>query len=101
MWDGTGDNPYFGFLAAADAVLVTEDSTNLATDAATAGRPVLIAPLPGRPGKFARFQADLVARGAARPFAGRVETWAVVPLRETDRAAAELLRRYDARKKAS
>jgi mitochondrial fission protein ELM1 len=35
--DGTGENPYFAFTAAADAILVTEDSTNLATDAAATG----------------------------------------------------------------
>jgi mitochondrial fission protein ELM1 len=97
IWDDTGDNPYFAFLAAADAVLVTEDSTNLATDAAATGKPLYVLSLPGGTGKFTRFHADLRARGIARPFAGMIERWAYPPLSETERAAAEVLRRYDAR----
>jgi mitochondrial fission protein ELM1 len=96
IWDGTGDNPYFAFLAAADAILVTEDSTNLATDAAATGKPVYLLALPGGSAKFRAFHADLAARGVTRPFAGRFETWSYPPLSETDRAAAEVLRRYDA-----
>jgi mitochondrial fission protein ELM1 len=96
IWDGQGENPYFAFLAAADVVLVTEDSTNLATDAAAAGRPVLVLALPGGREKFSRFHADLQNRGVARPFTGRLETWTYQALQETDRAAVELLRRYDA-----
>jgi hypothetical protein len=97
VWDDTGDNPYFAFLAAADAVLVTEDSTNLATDAAATGKPVYVLALPGGTDKFTRFHADLRARGVARPFTGMIERWAYPPLSETGRAAAEVLRRYDAR----
>jgi mitochondrial fission protein ELM1 len=97
IWDGTGENPYFAFLAAADAVLVTEDSTNLATDAAATGRPVVVAALPGSSAKFTLFHADLEARGISRPFAGRFETWTYAPLQETERATVELLRRYDTR----
>lgn len=96
IWDDTGENPYFAFLAAADAILVTEDSTNLATDAAATGKPVFVLRMTGASAKFARFHADLQARGVSRPFEGRLETWAYPPLRETDRAARELLARYDA-----
>ncbi len=100
IWDERPPNPYFAFLAAADAVLVTEDSTNLATDAAATGKPVYVLPMTGRSEKLARFHADLQARGASRPFAGRIEAWSYPPLAETDRAAAEVLARYDARAKA-
>jgi mitochondrial fission protein ELM1 len=95
IWDGSGDNPYFAFLAAADAIVVTEDSTNLAIDAAATGKPVFILPMAGHSAKLARFHADLAARGIARPFAGRFEAPAYEPLAETDRAAHELLLRYD------
>lgn len=97
LWDDTGDNPYFAFLAAADVILVTEDSTNLATDAAATGKPLYVLSLPGGTAKFTRFHADLRARGVARPFTGMIERWSYPPLSETDRAAAEVLRRYDAR----
>jgi uncharacterized protein len=96
-WDETGENPFFAFLGAADAVLVTEDSTNMATQAAATGKPVMILKMEGDSAKFRRFHADLEARGAARPFAGRIESWTYAPLAETDRAAGEVLRRYDAR----
>jgi mitochondrial fission protein ELM1 len=98
IWDGTGENPYFAFLAAADAVLVTEESTNLATDAAATGKPVHVLPMVGASPKFARFHADLAARGVSRPFQDRIESWSYAPLAETDRAAAEVLRRYDLRR---
>jgi mitochondrial fission protein ELM1 len=46
-----------------------------------------------------RFHQDLEARGAARPFAGAFDRWSYEPLRETERAAAEVLRRLDGRAK--
>jgi mitochondrial fission protein ELM1 len=97
IWDETGENPYFAFLAAADVILVTEDSTNLATEAAFTGKPVQLLAMDGRSDKLGRFHADLAERGALRSFRGRLETWAYPPLDETARAADELLRRFDAR----
>lgn len=95
IWDGAGDNPYFAFLAGADAILVTEDSTNLATDAAATGKPLFILPMPGHSPKLARFHAELARRGLAKAFAGDLGGSGASPLAETDRAARELLRRYD------
>jgi mitochondrial fission protein ELM1 len=96
IWDGTGENPYFAFLAAADVILVTEDSVNLATDAAATGKPVHVLAMEGGGRKFDRFHADLAARGASRRFDGRLTSWSYPPLDETGRAARELLRRFDA-----
>jgi mitochondrial fission protein ELM1 len=95
IWDGEGDNPYFAFLAAADIVLVTEDSTNLATDAATTGKPIHVLAMDGGGRKFDRFHQDLRRRGIARPFTGVLASWTYPPLDETNRAASELLRRFD------
>lgn len=95
IWDDAGDNPYFAFLAAADAILVTEDSTNLATDAAATGKPLFRLKLSGHSAKLARFHAELELRGLASPFVGSLAGGLREPLRETDRAAGELLRRYD------
>jgi len=100
IWDETGENPFFAFLGAADAVLVTEDSANMATQAAATGKPVMILKMAGESAKFSRFHADLAAREAARPFAGAIGSWSYPPLAETDRAAGEILRRYDAREVA-
>lgn len=100
IWDGQGDNPYFAFLGAADHVLVTEDSANMAAEAASTGRPVHLLPMVARKSqpKFDRLREALVTRGLARPFDGTLDFPATprVPLAETDRAARLLLARYDA-----
>ncbi len=95
VWDGDGPNPYFAFLHFADHVLVTEDSANMAAEAASTGKPVHILPMiPLKPAdKFSRLHADLRQRGAARPFDGSLETWTYAPLAETDRAARAVLER--------
>ncbi len=98
IWDGQGDNPYAAFLAAADIILVTEDSTNLATDAATTGKPIHVLAMAGGGRKFDRFHQDLRRRGIARPFTGSLATWSYPPLDETNRAATEVLRRFDERR---
>ena len=99
IWDGTGDNPLFAMLHAADHVLVTEDSANMATEAASTGKPVHVLPMiPLKPaGKFAQLHADLAALGAARPFDGRLEPWTYAPLNETERAAKAVLEAMKAR----
>lgn len=93
IWDGSGDNPLFAMLDAADHVLVTEDSANMATEAASTGKPVHVLPMVAlKPaGKFARLHADLEAHGAARPFDGSLESWTYAPLNETERAARAVL----------
>lgn len=97
VWDGEGDNPYFAFLAAADYVLVTEESTNMTTEAASTGKPVFVLKMEGESLKFRLYHDELRELGAARPFAGRFEDWTYQPLDETGRAAREVLRRFDAR----
>lgn len=91
-----GPNPYDAFLAAADVVLATKDSTNMITEAASAGKPVLLLEMEGRDGKLAALYAALERRGLAKPFAGAIEAWPVTPLRETERAADEIVRRLEA-----
>jgi mitochondrial fission protein ELM1 len=95
VWQGEGPNPYFAFLAAADHILVTEDSANMAAEAASTGKPVHVLAMDGGSEKFRRFHAELADLGAARPFSGSLEPWTYAPLRETERAAAEILRRYN------
>lgn len=93
IWDGTGENPYFAFLAAADWILVTEDSINMAAEAASTGKPVFILKLDGQSLRIRRFHEALEAMGAARPFGGGFHGWSYTPLNETERAAREVLAR--------
>jgi mitochondrial fission protein ELM1 len=97
IWDGTGANPYFAFLAAADYILVTEDSTNMATEAASTGKPVFILKMDGASLKFRLFHQELESMGAARPYGGAFHGWTYEPVDETGRAAAEIVARMDAR----
>ncbi len=90
MWDMEGDNPYFGLLALADAILVTEDSVSMVSEAVATRAPVLLAPLPGRSRRIRLFNELLIRDGRVRPFTGVFETWPVEPLNDTQAAAAEL-----------
>lgn len=93
IWDGEGANPYFAFLAAADYILVTEDSTNMATEAASTGKPVFVLKMDGSSLKFRLFHEELERMGAARPYGGAFHGWSYEPVNETDRAAREVLAR--------
>ena len=91
--EGDGPNPYFGWLALADAIVATADSVNMVSEACSTGKPVFVAPLAGGSGKFRRFHRRLAEAGMTRPFAGRLEHWTYVPLDETTRVAGEIGRR--------
>lgn len=98
--DGDGPNPYFAWLALADAIVVTADSVNMTSEACSTGKPVYVAELAGGSDKFRRFHARLAEAGMTRRFAGRVESWRYTPLDETARVAAEIARRFVARRAA-
>ena len=93
VWDGTGENPYFGMLALADAIVVTMDSVSMVSEAAATSAPVLLAKLPGRSRRNGLFIDCMLAEGRVREFAGRFEQWPVAPLDDTAEAAAEMCRR--------
>ncbi|HEX3952588.1 MAG TPA: mitochondrial fission ELM1 family protein [Stellaceae bacterium] len=90
IWDGTGANPYFAYLAVADALLVTADSVSMVSEAASTGKPVHIIELAGGDAKFARFHAAMREAGITRPFRGEIERWSYTPLDDTARAGAAL-----------
>ena len=88
MWNHEGENPYYGWLGLADAVVVSCDSVNMVCEAAATGKPVHVAMLPGGSAKFDHFHAMMREAGLTRPFAGRLEQWDYQPLDETGRVAA-------------
>jgi len=100
IWRGEGANPYLGFLALADTILVTGDSVSMVSDACASGKPVHILPVTGRrSARFSRFFAALEADGAVRPFTGSVENWDYEPLNDCALAAGEIRRRLEMRYK--
>lgn len=91
IWDGKGENPYYGMLALADHFVVTCDSVNMISEAASTGKPVHVVRLPGASDKFEAFHESLIASGNIRFMGEELEDWTVQPLNEMARVA-EVLR---------
>ncbi|HEU4665734.1 MAG TPA: mitochondrial fission ELM1 family protein [Dokdonella sp.] len=102
FWSGLADggNPYAGFLAHADRIVVTPDSVNMISEACATGRPVYTwAARPIR-GKLVAFHDELVASGHLRRLGDTDARPQPPPLAETA-AIAELVRaRWHAARRA-
>lgn len=106
-----GRNPYLGYLAWADELVVTGDSESMLAEAISVGKPVSIYPLPARPSfRVLRAPRDVVlerslaqpkgARGTGRPQRGierlcarLIERGFVRPTRDVEVFHADLIRR--------
>jgi mitochondrial fission protein ELM1 len=97
FWDGTGENPYYGYLALAEGILVTADSVNMVSEAAATGKPVQVIDLEGGSARRGRFHRAMAEAGITRPFDGHLERWSYPILNEPQRVAAEIGRRMAAR----
>ena len=73
FWNGQGENPYLGFIGAADAIVVTSDSVNMVSEACSSGKGVFVADLLRPTGRIAAFQKNLRSRKLTRAFEGTVE----------------------------
>jgi mitochondrial fission protein ELM1 len=93
VWDFTGENPYFGMLALADMVVVTQDSVSMISEASATAAPVLFAALPGSSRRQEIFLKTMMNEGRIRAFEGRFVQWPVSPLNDTPEAAEEMRRR--------
>jgi mitochondrial fission protein ELM1 len=93
VWDLAGENPYFGMLALADLIIVTQDSVSMISEAAATTAPVLIAPLPGRSRRQGIFLQMMLDEGRVRMFDGSFAQYAVTPMNDTPEAAATMRRR--------
>jgi hypothetical protein len=109
------DNPYLGFLALADAIVITGDSESMLAEATALGRPIFVYPLPERASfRLLRGLRELVVaraeaqpanqRGTARPQQGLeylcarlIERGWVRPTRDLERLHQTLYRRGLAR----
>ncbi len=93
FWDGTGENPYHGFLAWAGYIIVTEDSASMISEAATTGKPVYTIPLEGGSPRFDRLHNRLRQKGITRNFEGKLEPYGYTALNDAAMVAKEIRRR--------
>jgi mitochondrial fission protein ELM1 len=93
-WGEPGENPYVGFLASADAIVVTTDSASMLSEACATQAPVFAAlPELGGP-RQRRLAAALFQSGHARPLRDDIAAWSRPKLDEAGRVAAEIHRRF-------
>lgn len=97
FWDGSGDNPYFAFLAAATHIIVTEDSVSMTSEALSTGKPVYVAALEGGGERLGRFHRLLQDQGLTRPFDGRLEAWSYAAPNDTLDVAHRILQEMKGR----
>ncbi len=98
IWDGEGDNPYFGLLAHADTILVTCDSVSMTSEACATGKPVYVIDLEGESRRIDDFHARLRDAGITRRFTGQIGDYSYAPPDDTRRVAAHIHEMMAARK---
>ncbi|HEV7492023.1 MAG TPA: mitochondrial fission ELM1 family protein [Rhodanobacteraceae bacterium] len=93
FWTGAedGENPYAGFLAWADRIVVTPDSVNMISEACATGKPVYTFAPRAITGKLASFHRALHASGHLRSLGEAAQKPLPPPLAETHEIA-ELVR---------
>jgi len=99
LYDGEGPNPYFAFLGGAEIILVTEESTNMLTEACVTGKPVFRLPMSGKAGKFQILYDALETHCGVKPYVGQLAGGDYPPLDETSRTARIVWDRFKAFRK--
>ena len=89
-WGDPSPNPYAGFLAWAEAVVVTGDSVSMLSEACASGAPVFVATR--EEGRHRRLVDGLYEADAARPLREALRPFCPTPLDETGRVATALRR---------
>jgi mitochondrial fission protein ELM1 len=87
-WGDAGPNPYLGYLALADAIVVTGDSVSMLAEAAATAAPVFVATR--ERGRHERMIESLVNAGRVRPLRVAAAPFPVTPLDEAERVAAAI-----------
>jgi uncharacterized protein len=94
-WGDDGDNPYVGFLACADAVVVTGDSVSMCSEACAVSAPVQIfAPSSLVTDKHARCHQTLYDGGYAAAFNGEISDQTHLPLNAAVEITAAIQQRF-------
>jgi len=92
FWDEQGDNPYLGILAKADALVVTEDSVSMVSEALATQKPVATVPLAGTAKRHEAFIDALLRRDAVTRFTGSWPELRSAPQQDATQRAAEAVR---------
>lgn len=88
----TAENPYFGYLALADAIIASGDSISMCSEACSTGKPVYIySPDDITPQKHQKFHKNLYAKGYAKPLSGRWEDFSYEPMDDAKKIADVIL----------
>lgn len=94
-WGEPGPNPYLGFLATADAIVVTADSVSMISEACATGAPVFYT-VPEQAGRRQlRFIDRFEAANLIRPLGESLAPWPRPLLDESARVATEIRRRFE------
>ncbi len=94
-WVADGENPYLGFLAHAEAIVVTGDSIGMCSEACSTGKPVYIFNPSGQAAeKMQIFQAQLFEYGCAKPLQGEFNKWHYKPLNEAKKVAEAIREKF-------
>jgi mitochondrial fission protein ELM1 len=96
FWAGPddGENPYAGFLAWADRIVVTPDSVNMISEACATGKPVYTFAPRAIEGKLAGFHRELLASARLRLLDDTSQRTQQPPLAETAAIAELVLARW-------
>ncbi len=97
-WGDKSENPYFGFLALADTIVVTGDSMSMCSEACASPVPVYIySPSDTASDKHAKFHQELYENGYARPLEQalinekrKLEDWSHASLNASKTVADEI-----------
>lgn len=93
-WSGQGPNPLGHYLAKADAIIATADSTNMIGEATATGKPVHVFHPAGGHDKITGFLGTLERIGAVHPFPGPLKTTTYEPIDATPVIADRILADY-------
>ncbi len=95
FWNGEGENPYFGFLAWADYILVTADSASMISESCTTGKPVYMIPMRGGAKRIQSFHNHLTGNKKMKVFDGTLEPYEYEPLKDAQFVANEIKKRFE------
>ncbi|MEP1932731.1 MAG: mitochondrial fission ELM1 family protein [Roseibium sp.] len=93
-WNGGAPNPLGHYLAKADAIIATADSTNMIGEATATGKPIHVYHPSGGHEKITRFLGNLQRHGCVHPFPGPLKTTTYEPIDATPVIAERILAEY-------